>query len=390
MIRFARLAVASLALLLLLEVRASADDARIDLFTARTGGYVTYRIPGVVVTAKGTLLAYCEARQGTGDWAPIDIMLRRSTDDGKIWEPAHKIAEAPADIARNPAAIGRDAGRGATINNPVAIADPVSGAVHFLYCVNYARCFVMRSDDDGKTFSAPKEITATFDQFRQQYDWKVIATGPGHGIRLQSGRLIVPVWLSLGTGGGGHRPSCVSTIYSDDDGRTWQRGQIVVNDTPQTPNPSESTAVQLPDGRVMLNIRCESARYRRLVSISPDGATNWSQPTFDDSLIDPICEASLLRLPGKNEIVFANPSNPDLTSPAFTPGPAKGKPRKNLTLRWSDDSGKTWPKSRVIDEGMSGYCDLATNAQGTIFCLYERGGAKGNMFDTVALTLVRF
>ncbi len=71
------------------------------------------------------------------------------------------------------------------------------------------RCFYIRSDDDGLTFTKPVEITATFDQFRPEYDWKVLATGPAHGIQLKSGRLLVPVWLSPGTGGHAHRP-CVT------------------------------------------------------------------------------------------------------------------------------------------------------------------------------------
>ena len=78
-------------------------------------------------------------------------------------------------------------------------------------------------DDDGKTFTEPVEITSAFEAFRPSYDWKVLATGPGHGIRLSNGRLLVPVWLSSGTGGHAHRPSVVSVVYSDDRGRTWRR-----------------------------------------------------------------------------------------------------------------------------------------------------------------------
>ena len=77
-----------------------------DLFTAGTAGYALYRIPGVVVTAKGTLLAYCEARKSaSGDWGTIDVLMRRSTDGGKTWSEARRIVTPPADAKPNPLAV---------------------------------------------------------------------------------------------------------------------------------------------------------------------------------------------------------------------------------------------------------------------------------------------
>ena len=363
------------------------DDIAVDkspVFTAGEQGYATFRIPGLVITTKGTLLAYCEARRSAkGDWVPIDIMMRRSTDGGKSWSPARIIAQAPADAKLEPGAAG------ITLNNPLAIVDPESHAIHFLYCVNYARCFIMRSDDDGETFSAPVEITSTFDKFRPEYNWNVIATGPGHGIRLRSGRLLLPIWLS--TGGHSHRPSSVATIYSDDAGKTWQRGQIIANNTPQTPNPSESAVAELADGRVMISIRNESFRYRRLVAFSADGASNWTEPKFDDALIEPICQGSLTTVPRDEQtILFANPANPEAQEGSDKPGAAKGKRRVDLTVRLSRDMAASWRASKVIDSGIAGYCDLAADPGGTVYCLYERGGAQGNQFDTQSLTLARF
>ena len=219
------------------EVTAAPDDpggrpllVEGDLFQADHGGYAHYRIPGLVVTARGTLLAYCEARKSTrGDWGTIDILMRRSTDGGRSWEPPRKVADPPAGVTKNPVALAQKLAQPGeiTLNNPVAIADTKTGAVHFLYCVEYARCFYRRSDDDGRTFTEPVEITPAFERFRPEYDWKVLATGPGHGIQLSGGRLLVPVWLSTGTGGHAHRPSAVSVIYSDDHGETWRRGDIV-------------------------------------------------------------------------------------------------------------------------------------------------------------------
>ena len=198
------------------------SDLKVDLFTAAQDGYKLYRIPGIAVTKRGTVLAYCEARKSDrGDWGTIDIMLRRSTDGGKTWSPRAKIADVPGPKSKNLAALAQKLATPGevTYNNPTAIAD-ADGSVHFLFCLEYARCFYMRSDDDGTTFTAPVEITASFDKFRPEYDWKVLATGPGHGIQLKNGRLVVPVWISLGTGGHAHRPSVASVIFSDDHGRT--------------------------------------------------------------------------------------------------------------------------------------------------------------------------
>src|SRR6185312_1839188 len=118
------------------------------LFEGNTAGYKLYRIPGIIVTRKGSILAYTEARRtGSGDWDSIDILMRRSTDAGRTFSPQRVIAHAPGRIERSPVAIERKQSRpdDVTYNNPVAIADS-NGAVHFLFCVEYMRAFYMRSD----------------------------------------------------------------------------------------------------------------------------------------------------------------------------------------------------------------------------------------------------
>jgi sialidase-1 len=367
----------------------AADIDRVDVFTADTGGYKLYRIPGVVVTAKGTVLAYCEARKSDrGDWGSIDILLKRSTDGGKTWGDAKSIADVPGPKAKNPVALAQKlAEPGAvTYNNPVMIADR-SGAVHFLFCLEYMRCFYARSDDDGVSWSAATEITASaFDPFKKEYDWKVLATGPGHGIQLKGGRLVVPVWLSLGTGGHAHRPSVVTTVYSDDGGKTWKGGDICVPHTAEWINPNESAVAELPDGRVMLNARSESKANRRLVTFSKDGATGWTKPAFDDALVEPICMGSLLSLPGGG-LLFSNPDNLEKSNAKTPPAPGTGRDRKNLTVRLSDDGGKTWAK-RSVEAGMSAYSDLGVTADGTVLLFHERGGPTRASYGR--LTLARF
>jgi len=392
-----------LTLLLIASLRAAEPFIeKIDLFVSgEDPAYKVYHIPGVVVTAKGSVLAWCEARKrgaGVSDWDDIRILLRRSTDDGKTWSPAKSVADVPGPKTKNPTALRMKNVDPAdvTYNNPAVIADR-SGALHMLFCLEYMRCFYQRSDDDGVTWTSPIEITGAFEGFRADYDWKVIATGPNHGIQLRNGRLLAPVWLSLGTGSnGGHHPSVAATIYSDDAGKSWHAGEIAAPSTAEWIDPNEATAVELADGRVMLNIRSESKTNRRLVTTSPDGATGWSTPRFDDALWEPVCMAGLTRYDFQDQhlILFSNPHNLDKAKGKAEPG--KNRDRKNLSVKTSRDDGRTWPMNKSIEPGPSAYSDLAVTRDGTILCFYGRAGeSKGTAPGLAAmaggrLTLARF
>lgn len=347
--------------------------AKIELFHQNDGRHAKCRIPGMVVTPSGTILVYCEGRiESSADWASSEVLMRRSTDDGATWEQPRVIASAPKDAEHSKFARRKgDAPAGFTMNNPLMIAGR-DGTVHFLSCVEYARCFYRKSTDDGATFSEPVEITKAFDEFRDRYDWGVIATGPGHGIELRSGRLLVPIWMS--TGAHGHSPSCVGTIYSEDAGKTWHAGEIVAGGPKAgLENPSENILVELSDGRVMMNIRHNGEPHVRAVATSPDGISHWSAVKLDEQLPDPICMASMVRFDAKT-ILFSNPAN------------NANKDRKNLTIRASHDDGATWPISRVLEPGWSGYSDLAIGKHGEIYCFYENGEKH---FDD-KLTFARF
>ncbi len=364
-----------------------------ELFqTGDDPAYSIYHIPGIVVTARGTVLAWCEARKrpaGVSDWDDVRILLRRSTDDGKTWSPPKSIALVPGPKTKNPVAlrlkgIDRDA---VTYNNPVLIADR-DGTVHMLFCLEYMRCFYQRSEDDGVTWSAPKEITQTFEAFKKEYPWAVLATGPNHSIQLKTGRLIVPVWLSTGTGNNAHHPSVTATIYSDNEGTTWKAGDIAVPCTEEWINPNETVAIELADGRVMLNVRSESKAHRRLVTTSPDGTTRWSTPRFDDALLEPICMAGIVRYRhgDKDLILFSNPHNLNRENGKAAPG--QFRDRKNLSVKISRDDGRTWDSGKTIEAGPSMYSDIAVTPAGTILCFYGRGTKPG--FAGNALTLARF
>ncbi len=355
---------------------ASTSLEKTVLFEHDTGGYMLYRIPGIVVTKSGTVLAYAEARRSDrSDWHASDIVMRRSTDGGRTWSEARVIGAMEETFPKNPAAVakklGVGPGAGVTYNNPVAIADR-NGAVHFLFCVEYMRAFYMRSDDDGKSFSRPVEITGAFADFRRQWAWTVLATGPGHGIQLKNGRLVAPVWLSLGTGGSAHGESVTSVIYSDDHGRTWKAGEIAVPDTEETASPNETAAVQLADGRVMLNVRSPSKAQRRIVVYSKDGARGWSAPRFHPQLPETVCFASMVRY-GRGRLLYVNPDSGT-------------RERKNLTVQVSYDEGETWKVKRVVEAGPSAYADLAVTRGGGILCLYEAGSVRP--YET--LTVARF
>ena len=364
-----------------------------DLFEARTGGYHVYRIPGLVVTPRGTVLAHTEARKGTGgDWDPIDIVMRRSEDGGETFGDPYLVLD------------HRDFGGDAPVNNFTCMSDRVTGNVEVLFCHDYARVFAMRSTDDGRTFSDPRDITPVFETYRDRYPWRVVAVGPGHSIQLDNGRLVVAVWMSDGTSREfgpdkrGHRPSEVGVVVSDDHGETWRAGDIVVRNTDEFRHPNETCAVELGNGEVLFNLRSESHTHRRLVTTSPNGLTGWSEPRFDDALVEPICFGSMIGFDRANRrhVVFANPGVLERTMPGGPKDRGIGPDetgriydRKNLTARLSTDDCRTWRASRCIEPGPSGYSDLAVLPDGTLLCLYECG-LKERMFDDRYLRLARF
>ena len=170
----------------------------------------------------------------------------------------------------------------------------------------------MQSLDDGATFSSPREITATFEDFRDKNTtgayW--LSACPMASVLRRSGRLIIPVWLSTSKTTSAHRPNRCATIYSDDDGATWRRGEMVPD---VVPNLNETGIVELEDGSVLLNMRNGIGVQRRVISRSPDGISGWSIPQLDPQLLEPTCQGTLFRYSwaddGASRILFCNPDN---------------------------------------------------------------------------------
>lgn len=319
-----------------------------DLFVSGKGGYHTYRIPAIVAVGKDTVLAFCEGRRSSAsDTGDIDILLRRSIDRGQSWGDVQLVVSDGTD----------------TCGNPCPIVDASNGTIWLLFCKNPGvgaentdykakrTAWVMRSTDGGVTWSDPIEITKDV----KKPSWIWYATGPGHGIQLESGRLLAACdhVSKRGKSRSGHS----HVVYSDDSGKTWKIGGIVDAGT------NESTAVELSDGRVYIN--CRNSRSAatpplgRVCAWSKDGGLTFEKPFVDDALIEPICQAAVVRLQGDSDtVVFSNP--------------ASGK-REKMTVRMSTDGGATWPVSRVLHEGHSAYSDLAVAQDGDICCFYERG-----------------
>lgn len=343
------------------------------VFRSGENGVKRYRIPGIIATTSGTLIAYCEARRNSSaDWGEIEVHMSRSTDKGITWSSPVFVAHYGDRIEGSPTKKTEDGRSEQTVNNPVAILDPKTGGIEFLYCVNYSRCFSMRSLDDGLTWSQPVEITSSFEPFRGQYNWNVIATGPGHGIALESGRLVVPIWLAYGKSGA-HAPSAAGTIYSDDSGKSWHAGSIVVPNKPPYINPNESILATLPGDRVIMITRSHSLPSRKIVSISPNGASDWLEPQFAENLWEPICMAGLVAHPAKPGMLVLSSPRSLAISPDGEPIPGKGAPRKNLSIQLSQDEGKNWGTPKTLEIGSSAYSDLAVLPDQSVVCLFERG-----------------
>ncbi|MGW4595733.1 sialidase family protein [Streptomyces sp. NPDC004457] len=347
-------------------------------YVSGRGGYTVYRIPAAVKTRRGTVLAFAEGRRdGAGDTGDIDVVLRRSTDGGCTWGPLTVVA----------------AGQGRTRGNPAPVVDPHTGAVVLLTCANGGtvtearimrgevtaeqgrRVFVQRSTDDGRRFTAPRDITAQV----TRPGWRWYATGPGHAVALTRGphspgggapsRLLVPADHSAAPPAGSRdtgqeaRYYGAHVLYSDDSGRTWHLGAVDDGYDGVT-NANETSAAQLPDGRVYLSSRDQNgtAPGNRLDTYSGDGGLTLDRPYTVQPALDavPVVQGSVLqpREPGA-PLLFSAPSVPTA--------------RRAAALWASTDAGRTFRRLLTLSDRPAAYSDLVQLAPGTIGVLYETG-----------------
>ena len=325
-----------------------------DLFTgsgttfATDGIPHTFRIPSLVTTNNGTLLAIGDGRLNSNADVParIDFYIRRSTDNGTTWGE---------NIVISNTMYGGDA---------CTVVDKRTGRIFIFYAYskyknifesdgnpNSENCMKSRyiySDDDGLTWSIPVDLTAALYKAGDNSYW---ASG-GTGIQLRNGTLVIPIAIVRGSviyGG---------LLYSTDHGATWNRSQTNSYD-----KFDENTIVELNDGRIMINARNHYGNGTRLVTYTSDLGTTWEPYSFDAALIDPICQGNIMRytstLDGfeKNRILFSNPGNTSA--------------RVDGTLRISYDEGETWAYSKLYQAGDSNYSSITILPDGKIGVLYE-------------------
>lgn len=339
-----------------------------ELFVSGQDNYNTYRIPSLICTGTGTVLAFTEGRKEFGqDGGPTDIVMKRSLGNSGKWTPAFATPQGGGRNLKTTMmwqplqVVYRSVNKEAWMN-PVPVIDQSDGTI-YLFANDYpqpykdanAPIWVTKSTDEGATWSAPIEVTSTTGLHE---------IGPGVGIQLQSGRLVVQVYDG--------------TIYSDDHGNSWKRGGTAPGEW------NETQVVQLVDGSLLFSRRNDP---NRVFMFSKDDGQTWTQPAPQSEIPDPDCQGSMIRYTRqdqgftKNRLLFSNPVSGAIAAGFVTSDP---RGRFNVTVRMSYDEGKTWPVAKRILTGPGAYSSLTVFPDGSIGILFETGTAFGTFDDYCA------
>lgn len=329
-------------------------ENRQSLFTSGNSGYKTYRIPAIVKSKEDTLLAFAEGRvNGQSDHGDVDLVLRRSVDNGKTWGEMQII---------------RDDGKHQA-GNPCPLVDQKSGKIFLFYCgsrhsegqvlggVGSREVYVMTSTDDGQSWSEPRNLSAS----AKKPSWRWYATGPCSAIQIQSGkhagRLIVPANHSIHFDDGRKWEYRCHSLYSDDQGETWQVG------TSSAVGGSETQIAEVGPDLLIQDVRMQTHRKGvRAVRFSRDGGATWDAIEHDTQRPCPKCQGSIIAIPsekgGNQRLVSSNPA---------------GKGRTHMTVYQSLDAGKNWEKISLLEAGPTAYSDLVVTADNRVVCFFETG-----------------
>ncbi|MCU0795981.1 MAG: exo-alpha-sialidase [Akkermansiaceae bacterium] len=328
------------------------------VFANVVDGYPVFRIPAVVRANDGTLLAFCEGRAGISDGGNIDLVLKRSTDNGLTWGPLILVHEEGGTAP-------------ITIGNPAPVVDRTTGHIHLLFCRENDTVFHTVSTDNGLTWAQRKEITANV----KSAGWGWYATGPVHGVQLkrgnQAGRLVIPANHRIGAAGSDSGSFGSQILYSDDHGVTWRMDATFEASNGAAPN--ETTLVELMPAagggsRIYINSRdYGSDPGNRSQAWSEDGGTSYTGP-FDGNphFVTPVCQGSLLRYSSIDEgddvsrVIFASPN---------------GSARSNGSIWISTDEAVTWSQPKTIRAGAFAYSDMVRTADDHLGVIFETGSS---------------
>jgi sialidase-1 len=347
------------------------ESVPFDFQKERGGGF---RIPALFVTKMGTVLAVAERRKGYGDHDENDIVLRLSHDNGKSWGPEIDLDERGADSLNDPCIAQANNGRifvrytrfpegvHTYVSDTIKMAKPGYGGP-----MN-TRVYLVHSDDDGKTWSKPREVTRTF-----RRETAICIGAPGMAITLkhgpQKGRIVFPLFEVYPGKEASNKSSFTlnSACYSDDNGETWKLGKTAPPCKETGPYTNECQIVELKNGTILMSSRNEHKldSQFRAVSRSNDGGETWSELTLEKTLPSVRCMAAMIRQGETGRLLHSHPS-PDA--------------RKDGRLFASLDEGKTWQQIAQINKGYFGYSCLVTLADGTIGCIYETNGCRKMVF----------
>ena len=274
------------------------------IFKSGSEGYNTFRIPSIITTDSGVVLAFAEGRKNSSsDSGDIDLVLKRSTDGGKTWGDLIVIRDDSTNVCGNPSpVIDKKTGKIFLLSTWNRGDDTESEIIN-MTSVDTRRVYVMNSIDEGLSWSKPIEIT---DKVKKP-NWTWYATGPVHGIQIREGskkgRMIIPCdHIEANT-----KKYYSHIIYSDDGGSSWNIGGT----TPQD-QVNECSVAEIGKGKLILNMRnYDRTQMNRKISISNDYGESWGNIYDDKALVEPICQASILRYSfkgyGRNDLLFINP-----------------------------------------------------------------------------------
>ncbi|SOD92133.1 sialidase family protein [Spirosoma fluviale] len=352
----------------------SAQQAIVEttVFQNGEGGYLCYRIPAIVKTPKGILLAFAEGRRtDCGDFGDVDIVLRTSKDNGQSWSPIQTAVDFGTQQAGNPTPV-------------FDLSDSrfPNGRLFLLYNTGTAseadvrkglavrEVWYKTSTDGGQTWSEPVNITTQVSRpnkpdvnpgYAFPEDWRSYANTPGHALQLQKGRYKGRIFVAANHSEGQPQPQFrdyrAHGFYSDDHGKSWQ-----LSPTIPYPGGNESTAAETTDGGLLLNARNQSGDVKnRLLTFSASAGERWDPVVVATDLPDPVCQGSMINYQprrGQSVLLFANANSQ--TS------------RINLTVRVSRDNGKSWSAGKTIYAGSSAYSDLVIQQDNRVGVLYEK------------------